>query len=176
VVFDYAIMSGTPLGGRCSPYRGMTVTYVSVLNITHPKVIANTKAAEARKPLAPNTSTDHRSGNRTSADAVLSGRHTPMHNGLGRGSGEPKLMARNGTGGPAAQYHTQSNPVSSSVWQKQAVTSVPNNHYTDIEQATHSGTSRGQQTYRPTHPQQAINGAPERGFVTRGRGRGRGGV
>ncbi|KAI9594045.1 XRN 5'-3' exonuclease N-terminus-domain-containing protein [Syncephalis fuscata] len=36
VVFDQTFMSGTTLGDRCSPYRGMKVSQLSVLNLSDP--------------------------------------------------------------------------------------------------------------------------------------------
>ena len=50
VVFDRAIMSGTTLGGRCSPFRGSTVPLSSVLNITDRQIVALSKAAESHRP------------------------------------------------------------------------------------------------------------------------------
>ena len=50
VVFDVAFMSGTQLGGRCSEYRGMTVPYTSVLNVTHPTVIQSSRAGKKPAP------------------------------------------------------------------------------------------------------------------------------
>ncbi|KAK6352621.1 hypothetical protein TWF730_009441 [Orbilia blumenaviensis] len=51
VVFDVSFMSGSTLGDRCSPFRGMTVPYSSVLNLTHRQVVAISKAsAQAATP------------------------------------------------------------------------------------------------------------------------------
>ena len=50
VVFDFPIMSGSTLGGRCSENRGSIVSKSSVLNLTNPTVIAFSKAALQRKP------------------------------------------------------------------------------------------------------------------------------
>ncbi|CAI7624593.1 unnamed protein product [Penicillium bialowiezense] len=45
IVFDSSFMSGTTLGGRCSPFRGQTVPAVSVLNISYRQLIASSRAA-----------------------------------------------------------------------------------------------------------------------------------
>ncbi|EPS38950.1 hypothetical protein H072_7258 [Dactylellina haptotyla CBS 200.50] len=45
VVFDVSFMSGSTLGDRCSPFRGMTVPFSSVLNLTNRQVVANSKAS-----------------------------------------------------------------------------------------------------------------------------------
>ncbi|KAJ5176863.1 5'-3' exoribonuclease [Penicillium canariense] len=45
VVFDVSFMSGTTLGGRCSPFRGQTVLASSVLNVSFRQLIAVSRAA-----------------------------------------------------------------------------------------------------------------------------------
>jgi 5'-3' exoribonuclease 1 len=45
VVFDSSFMSGTTLGGRCSPFRGQTVQAISVLNISYRQLITSSRAA-----------------------------------------------------------------------------------------------------------------------------------
>lgn len=45
VVFDVSFMSGTTLGGRCSPFRGQTVLASSVLNISYRQLITSSRAA-----------------------------------------------------------------------------------------------------------------------------------
>ncbi|EWC45022.1 hypothetical protein DRE_06302 [Drechslerella stenobrocha 248] len=54
VVFDVSFMSGSTLGDRCSPFRGMTVPFSSVLNLTNRQVVATSKASA--KSVAPNGS------------------------------------------------------------------------------------------------------------------------
>ncbi|KAJ9477665.1 5'-3' exoribonuclease 1 [Pseudozyma hubeiensis] len=39
VVFDVPFLSGTTLGDRCAPYKGATVSFVSVLNLTQPQFV-----------------------------------------------------------------------------------------------------------------------------------------
>ncbi|KAI1918000.1 exonuclease II Exo2 [Ophidiomyces ophidiicola] len=45
VIFDVSFMSGTTLGGRCSPFRGQTVAASSALNLTDKQLVAGTRAA-----------------------------------------------------------------------------------------------------------------------------------
>lgn len=45
VLFDVSFMSGTTLGGRCSPFRGQTVLASSVLNVSFRQLIATSRAA-----------------------------------------------------------------------------------------------------------------------------------
>lgn len=51
VVWDVTFMSGTTLGERCSPFRGMTIPVGSVLNLSNRQVIAMS-AASASKMVA----------------------------------------------------------------------------------------------------------------------------
>ncbi len=51
VVFDVTSMSGTSLGGRCSPFRGQTVPASSVLNLTDRQLVAGTKASAELRAL-----------------------------------------------------------------------------------------------------------------------------
>ncbi|KAJ5191588.1 uncharacterized protein N7498_010573 [Penicillium cinerascens] len=49
VVFDASFMSGTTLGGRCSPFRGQTVLASSVLNLSYRQLIASSRAATSQQ-------------------------------------------------------------------------------------------------------------------------------
>ena len=49
VVWDVTFMSGTTLGERCSPFRGMTVPLGSVLNLTNRQVIAASAASVSKQ-------------------------------------------------------------------------------------------------------------------------------
>lgn len=51
ILFDSAFMSGTDLGGRCSPFRGSTVPTSSVLNLSNKQVIAMSRAAAGKRPV-----------------------------------------------------------------------------------------------------------------------------
>ena len=50
IIFDVTFMSGTSLGDRCSPFRGSTVPFSSVLNITNKQLVAGSRAAEDHRP------------------------------------------------------------------------------------------------------------------------------
>jgi 5'-3' exoribonuclease 1 len=50
IVFDSTFMSGTTLNGRCSPFRGSTVSSDAVLNVTERQVLAQSQAARDRAP------------------------------------------------------------------------------------------------------------------------------
>lgn len=50
VVWDVSFMSGTTLGDRAPPFRGMTVASSSVLNTTNRQVVSGSKASAARTP------------------------------------------------------------------------------------------------------------------------------
>lgn len=52
LVFDVSFMSGTPLEGRCSPFRGSTVPTHAVLNITDRQLIVGSRAATQHRPQA----------------------------------------------------------------------------------------------------------------------------
>ncbi|TEA21266.1 5'-3' exoribonuclease 1 [Colletotrichum sidae] len=52
VVWDLTFMSGTTLGDRCPPFRGMTVASSSVLNTTFKQVVSGSKAGQQRRPIA----------------------------------------------------------------------------------------------------------------------------
>ncbi|KAJ5134521.1 hypothetical protein N7526_005886 [Penicillium atrosanguineum] len=49
VVFDVSFMSGTTLGGRCSPFRGQTVLASSVLNVSYRQLLASSRAAASQQ-------------------------------------------------------------------------------------------------------------------------------
>lgn len=48
IVWDQTFMSGTTLGDRCSPFRGMTVPVSSVLNVTNRQVVAMSAASVSK--------------------------------------------------------------------------------------------------------------------------------
>ncbi|KAJ5775180.1 uncharacterized protein N7511_000191 [Penicillium nucicola] len=50
VLFDVSFMSGTTLGGRCSPFRGQTILASSALNISYRQLIASSRAASSQQP------------------------------------------------------------------------------------------------------------------------------
>ncbi|KZT42222.1 hypothetical protein SISSUDRAFT_114027 [Sistotremastrum suecicum HHB10207 ss-3] len=52
VVWDNAFLSGSTLSGRCSDYRGSTVTFNSCLNLTNPQFIASMNPQRQQQPPA----------------------------------------------------------------------------------------------------------------------------
>ena len=49
IVFDVSFMSGTTLGGRCSPFRGSTSPTWSVLNLSNRQILVMSKASASRQ-------------------------------------------------------------------------------------------------------------------------------
>ncbi|KAJ5469989.1 hypothetical protein N7530_007346 [Penicillium desertorum] len=49
VVFDVSFMSGTTLGGRCSPFRGQTVLASSLLNLSNRQLITSSRATASQQ-------------------------------------------------------------------------------------------------------------------------------
>lgn len=50
VVFDITFMSGTTLGGRCSPFRGQTVLASSILNMSYRQLVTSSRASTNQQP------------------------------------------------------------------------------------------------------------------------------
>lgn len=171
VVFDNAFMSGTILGGRCSEYRGMTVPYASVLNISNPTILVGSKA-----------------GKKTIAnDVQQSQQGRPASTAV---AGSQKLLARNGlqTNG---QYYDNKPPKNNhwldrsnerfmgSMLQDSAAGMIPPGGMPgqfQPQQATNG--LQGATNQRPQVLTRNPVGPHEQhgnGFVHRGRGRGRGG-
>ncbi|TNY22353.1 XRN 5'-3' exonuclease N-terminus-domain-containing protein [Rhodotorula diobovata] len=93
VVFDVQFMGGTTLGGRCSTYRGATVTLSSVLNLTNPQ-FSTGQGAPAPAPPAPfNKNAKFRQGTTPGGPNIL-----PAH-GLPAGGFHPAQSAANGAVG-----------------------------------------------------------------------------
>ena len=53
VLWDTTFMSGTTLGNRCSPFRGMTVPVTAVLNLTDRQLNISTKAGQPKATFVP---------------------------------------------------------------------------------------------------------------------------
>ncbi|BFZ54561.1 exonuclease II Exo2 [Savitreella phatthalungensis] len=198
IVFDSAFMSGTMLGGRCSEYRGMTVPYWSVLNLTAPCVLAASKAGVRKAAPAASMSQDRsRPGHHTGSNG-----HTQVGRAaapsLQNGLTTQRLMARksqNQQSDPHAQYHNGSDrqanarnfaPRDANAWQKRQ-----NNQF--LQSMMQQGQQQQQQqqvvmnngmptiVQAPAVPsathQHSQNGPRGRGHGRgRGRGRGRGGA
>ncbi|KAF5504725.1 5'-3' exoribonuclease 1 [Colletotrichum fructicola] len=108
VVWDLTFMSGTTLGDRCPPFRGMTVYSSSVLNTTHKQVVSGSKAGNLRRPAPPVSSslTTGAAGVVQYKDAPVPGplaggwrgavNGSPGHSGRSRGrGGAPNLLHSN---------------------------------------------------------------------------------
>ncbi|CAE6444875.1 unnamed protein product [Rhizoctonia solani] len=53
VVWDVPFINGTTLNGRCTEYRGSSVTFNSVLNLTEPQFVQSTSKNRAPEPTSP---------------------------------------------------------------------------------------------------------------------------
>ncbi|KAF3158412.1 hypothetical protein TWF788_004744 [Orbilia oligospora] len=120
VVFDVSFMSGSTLGDRCSPFRGMTVPYSSVLNLTSRQVVAISKAsAQAATPNGPPQDVNGAQFVPASAppplrgsfSGAVGGRGNTNGGGNGRGNinGGQNGRGNNVTHGPGA-YRGNQNP------------------------------------------------------------------
>lgn len=84
VVFDVPFLSGTTLGDRCSAYRGATVGFASVLNLSQPQYVASTTPPNAAAPAAASPAS---ALNRTLANGSTP--LAPRGGGANRGRGGP---------------------------------------------------------------------------------------
>ncbi|BGP46515.1 exonuclease II Exo2 [Rhodotorula kratochvilovae] len=93
VVFDVQFMGGTTLGGRCSTYRGATVTLSSVLNLSNPQFSTGVGAPPPAPPVAVNKNAKFRQGatpggpNILPAHGLPAGGFHPAPAGAARGRG-----------------------------------------------------------------------------------------
>ena len=53
IVFADTFMSGTSLGGRCTPFKGSTVPNTAVLNLTDKQLVLYSSSAAAKRPTQP---------------------------------------------------------------------------------------------------------------------------
>jgi 5'-3' exoribonuclease 1 len=158
IVFDTTFMSGTSLGERCSPFRGSTVPMTSVLNLTDKQVVAWSPAGLAKHPQQTSQPLTVQRGYGAPTGPGGYGGLVPAANpGPLRGSfrgavaghmnGNSRGGGRGGRGGLDNKLNDNSN-------------------------GSH------QQQSLPMHPRGGRGGFAPRGqagFVTRGRGNGRGG-
>jgi 5'-3' exoribonuclease 1 len=81
IVWDITFMSGTTLGNRCSPFRGMTVPVSSVLNVTSRQLIAASKASNTThfKPVPPPAPLTSSYANATMGDVSNVDAPSPQH-------------------------------------------------------------------------------------------------
>ncbi|RVD81781.1 uncharacterized protein DFL_009630 [Arthrobotrys flagrans] len=110
IVFDVSFMSGSTLGDRCSPFRGMTVPYSSVLNLTCRQVVAISKASA--QAAAPNGAPQDVKGTLFIPAGVpppLRGSFSGAVGGRGSDNGGPNGRGNNVPHGPGA-YRGNQNP------------------------------------------------------------------
>lgn len=79
VVFDVPFLSGTTLGDRCSPYKGATVSFVSVLNLTQPQFVCAGTAGESDTSASVGSALERTLG-------PIGGTGTGQANGNGKGA------------------------------------------------------------------------------------------
>lgn len=122
IVFDSTFMSGTTLGGRCSPFRGSTVPSNAVLNLTDRQVVAMSQAAKDRvqqptfQPLRgryTNNATSY--GKPGEAQYVNAAAPPPIRGGWnnavrGQANGAPRGNGHRGRGGGLGSTQEQSIP------------------------------------------------------------------
>lgn len=158
IVFDSAFMSGTVLGGRCSEYRGMTVPYFAVLNISHPSVLAASRAGKTSTPT------------QTASHAYSNGNNRTLtpHN----------LLARNGSQANG-QYYDNAAPKHNH-WEQRSnerfmssMISAPPARNGGIPGQFYPQQRQNGNGYVQAQPRGPANNEGN-GFATRGRGRGRG--
>ncbi|CCG82598.1 putative Exonuclease Kem1 [Taphrina deformans PYCC 5710] len=162
IVFDAAFMSGTVLGGRCSEYRGMTVSYFAVLNISRPTVLATSRAGKTAVP--------------------VQGSQHVQGSGIKMGQSQQKLFARNAPHPNGQYYDNQSDKAQNNHWQHRS-----NNRFMSNMLQTkpsQNGAIPGQfypqqQTRQISTDKQVQPSGPQshqgNGFARRGGSRGRGG-
>ncbi|KAJ0164736.1 5'-3' exoribonuclease 1 [Colletotrichum tanaceti] len=185
VVWDLTFMSGTTLGERAPPFRGMTVASSSVLNTTYKQVVSGSKAGMQRKPAAaPGSLTTMASGVQQYKDAPAPGPLRGTWRGAANGSQGQSSRGRGRGSGPNLLHST--------------LVYRPHQNGTDEAHDVNGQSQRGGGNFRgrgrgrggpiqhpghsglhemPAQPQQPVYGnvPPPATLDARGRGRGRGG-
>ncbi|TQN73882.1 5'-3' exoribonuclease 1 [Colletotrichum shisoi] len=185
VVWDLTFMSGTTLGERAPPFRGMTVASSSVLNTTYKQVVSGSKAGMQRKPAAVSVSlTTMAAGVQQYQDAPAPGPLRGTWRGAANGSQGQSSRGR-GRGSEPNLLHS-------------TLVYRPHQNGTDEAHEVNGQTQRGGGNFRgrgrgrggpiqhpghsglhemPAQPQQPVYGnvPPPANLDARGRGRGRGG-
>ncbi|WQF79656.1 Putative large ribosomal subunit protein uL2, domain 2 [Colletotrichum destructivum] len=185
VVWDLTFMSGTTLGERAPPFRGMTVASSSVLNTTYKQVVSGSKAGMQRKPAAaPVSLTTMAAGVQQYKDAPAPGPLRGTWRGAANGSQGQSSRGRGRGSGPNLLHST--------------LVYRPHQNGTDEAHEVNGQTQRGGGNFRgrgrgrggpiqhpghsglhemPAQPQQPVYGnvPPPANLDARGRGRGRGG-
>ncbi|KAK6523888.1 hypothetical protein TWF281_001854 [Arthrobotrys megalospora] len=193
VVFDVSFMSGSTLGDRCSPFRGMTVPYSSVLNLTNRQVVATSKASAQAS--APNGAPQNVKGTqfvpagtppplRGSFSGAIGGRGNANGGGGGRGNfnGGPRGNQNpRGRGGPGrGNFNNQTNgggpPTQPQAFNRGG---FQNGQPVILQRRPHNGPGHQpprsqQQQQQPAQGHHAVPPPPNLNNP-RGRGRGRGG-
>lgn len=91
IVWDETFMSGTTLGDRCSPFRGMTVPVASVLNVTNRQVVAKSAASVSKH-------SEKSTNGLTPVGAIVAAPSRPLRGGgRSRGTGQQNTQV-NGRG------------------------------------------------------------------------------
>ncbi|GAA5976131.1 hypothetical protein JCM10908_005393 [Rhodotorula pacifica] len=121
VVFDVQFMGGTTLGGRCSNYRGATVSHWAVLNLSSLQYATGAGAPPPQAPQANRNSSPGHSKNAKFRHGPLGGPailpaqglpaggfHPSPQRGRGRGglNGHVQVMQRGGGAGRSVSPHT----------------------------------------------------------------------
>jgi 5'-3' exoribonuclease 1 len=187
VVFDVTFMSGTTLGDRCSPFRGSTVPFTSVLNLTDKQVLVGTKAGAEKRPaqvVQPLTANGY--GAPTGAGGRGQFKDAPVPPSM-RGSFRGALSGQNGQRGQGAargrgrDASGSGQPQVHSTMQHRPAPNANGNGNGNGFVPGVNGRGRGGSNFAP-RGRGGFNGAPAFNAVpppasldNRGRGRGRGG-
>ncbi len=183
VVFDIPFLSGSTLGGRCSAYRGATVSFSTVLNLSNPQIVADTAGAQQGPSLdaLERTLQDsmHISGGRGGASGSRGGRGG--FNGNGHHSGPVVRPPSTFTPAPAAARGRGGGPMRVLQRQGPPPTRVNNSvPFSGVASGQHRPSAMQSQAAANVNPLlAALNGQPgggnhREGGAGRGRGRGRG--
>ena len=196
VIFDVSFMSGSTLGDRCSPFRGMTIPFSSALNLSTRQLIAQNKASTTVKH---DVTTIHGNGLhaapppralQNSFSGALRGTHSAR--GVnGRGTNSSKGRGRGGaisSGASSNPPQAQQIPPAPKILKRNPPSSDRAGHLNGsvghirlrgTGQQQYSGNTSSSYSAVPPPPilNSASRGAGRGGSrATRGRGRGRGGV
>ncbi|KAJ6155482.1 hypothetical protein N7470_006048 [Penicillium chermesinum] len=181
VVFDASFMSGTTLGGRCSPFRGQTVLSTSVLNISYRQLVTSSRAAASHNPPPqPSTLTVAGYGAPNGEGQLREAAAPPPLRGSFSGAASGQGARRGGRGG-YAQDQTQNLPFRNGGPPRgprgRGGTNAPRGGrggrggYVQIDNGDpHEGVIDNNPNFHPVNYQ---NAPPPQG-LDRGRGRGRG--
>ena len=105
VVFDVPFLSGSTLSGRCSPYRGASVAFHAILNLTNPQFVADKGAANgaqvSRDALERTMNGLSLSGPSNGNGAYGNRAGSAAHHSNGRGGGPGGVHQSNARGGGA---------------------------------------------------------------------------